>query len=378
MKVLKGIISTLLATILVPIIMVFIVYLSTRSIVSKKGVNQVFNKIDFSDVLIDKNGNYTNFGNDIKNELVENGVPESIIDEVVDSKPVTDFFSEYAGDAINYIIYDTDLDNLKADDISKLINDNIDNIFEDLKERKVEGYEELTDERLEQIKSEVDRLSKGIEEKLPDVKKMVEDSDFSTSIKVVRIAFSNTMVMIFIVLISILSLLIVLLNLRKYSYGIWLGIIFIIASLPFIIISSIKTVVSTEVDVKALKELIKYVISKTTAQAFIFFVIGILFIVFTIIMRIVFKKSTKKEISVLEPVQPIAEETPIVENTNVVEETPIVEEIKEVESTPIVEETISVSNNEIETSKEYSYCASCGAKMEPNQKFCYNCGANKE
>ena len=375
MKVLKGIISTLLATILVPIIMVFIVYLSTRSIVSKKGVNQVFNKIDFSDVLIDKNGNYTNFGNDIKNELVENGVPESIIDEVVDSKPVTDFFSEYAGDAINYIIYDTDLDNLKADDISKLINDNIDNIFEDLKERKVEGYEELTDERLEQIKSEVDRLSKGIEEKLPDVKKMVEDSDFSTSIKVVRIAFSNTMVMIFIVLISILSLLIVLLNLRKYSYGIWLGIIFIIASLPFIIISSIKTVVSTEVDVKALKELIKYVISKTTAQAFIFFVIGILFIVFTIIMRMVFKKpknKDKKTKDIIEPIISTEEEKVITDNK--IEPENLVVEDNNVEN--IVTKSAEISTEPV--LGDAYYCAQCNAKMEPGQKFCYNCGASKE
>ena len=376
MKVLKGIISTLLATILVPIIMVFIVYLSTRSIVSKKGVNEVFDKIDFSDVLIDKKGNYTKFGNDIKNELVKNGVPESVIDEIVDSKPVTDFFSEYAGDAVNYIIYDTDLDNLKADDISKLINNNIDDIFEDLKERKVEGYEELTDERLEQIKSEVDRLSKGIEEKMPDVKKMVEDSDFSTSIKIIRIIFSDTMVMVFIVLIAILSLLIVLLNLKKYSYGLWLGIIFIISSLPFIIASSIKTVVSTEVDVKALKELIKYAISKTSAQAFIFFVIGILFIAFTIIMRIVFRKSNKQEKNNIstEPVQPQVDETPVVEENNAAP----VEEIKEVESTPVVEETVPVSNNNEIISKEYSYCASCGARMEPNQKFCYNCGTNKE
>ena len=78
---------------------VFIVYLSTRSIVSKEGINDLFDEVSLSDVLIDKNGNYTEIGNKIKIELANYGVPEDVIEEVIDSEQVRDFFSDYAGDA---------------------------------------------------------------------------------------------------------------------------------------------------------------------------------------------------------------------------------------------------------------------------------------
>lgn len=367
MKIFKGIMSSLITIILIPVIMVFIVYLSTRSIVSKQGVNDLFNRFNLSEILIDKDGDYTSFGNKIKNELVNNGVPEDVVGEVMDSKQVTEFISEYAGDAVNYIVYDADLNNLKADDISKFVNNNIDEIFDELKERKVEGYEQLTDERKEEIKGKVDELAKGVEKHLPDIQKMVDDSDMSLSIKILRIIFSNTMLMVFIILISILALLIVLLNLKKYAYGIWLGVISIVAALPFIIVSNLTAVISSDIEVKAVKDIIKYILGKTVAWAYVFLFVGIALIVLTIIVRII-TKAFKKNNNDIVIDTPIVEETPIVNETPIVEETPTID--TPVESTPVVSEPA--------IEKQYSYCAQCGARMEPNQKFCYNCGTVKE
>ena len=46
MKIFKGIMSSLITVILIPIIIVFITYLATRSIVSKQGVNDLFNRFN--------------------------------------------------------------------------------------------------------------------------------------------------------------------------------------------------------------------------------------------------------------------------------------------------------------------------------------------
>ena len=316
MRILKGIISSLIAIILIPVIMVFIVYLSTRNMVSKQGVKDFFKEVRLSDVLIDNNGEYTSFGKSIKDELVEAGIPAETIDEFVNSEQVSDFFSDYTGDIVGYIVYDASMDDIKADDISKMINDNIDDIVEELRDKKVEGYEELTDERVNEIKGEIDNLSKEIEEQLPDIKKEVDDSDFATAVKIVRIIFSKAMVMVFIVVIAILALLIVLLNLKNFRYGIWLGVISILASLPFVIIGNANITIDVE-DSKALKDAIQFALDRIASSALIFFIAGIALIVLTIIIRIIKKHRNKKSHVEATPAQnstpvvPMAQPAPV-------------------------------------------------------------------
>lgn len=380
MKILKGILSSILATILVGVLTAFIAYLSVRAIVSKKGVDEIFDKVNLSDVLVDSKGNYTKFGQDIKEQLVENGVPAEVIDDFVDAEELTDFFSDYAGDAVNFIVYDEELDKLKADDITKLMNDNIDAIVENLRERKVEGYEELTDERVQQIKDEIPELAKGIEEKMPDVNKFVEESDFSTPIKVVRIVFSKTMVLAFALIVAIISLLIILLNLKNFKWGIWLGVTTIIASLPFVIAGCLKGVIDID-DSKALEDVVKYLIDKLSFTGLLFLIGGIALIVLTIVARIIKKSIGKKAGKVSTPAEPVKPE-PITEETTVVAEevapeAPVTEE-------PVVEETVEVPVTEeakeetpVETASE-AFCSECGAKLNAGQNFCYNCGATKK
>ena len=411
MRILKGIISSLIAIILIPVIMVFIVYLSTRNMVSKQGVKDFFKEVRLSDVLIDNNGEYTSFGKSIKDELVEAGIPAETIDEFVNSEQVSDFFSDYTGDIVGYIVYDASMDDIKADDISKMINDNIDDIVEELRDKKVEGYEELTDERVNEIKGEIDNLSKEIEEQLPDIKKEVDDSDFATVVKIVRIIFSKAMVMVFIVVIAILALLIVLLNLKNYRYGIWLGVIFIISSLPFVIIGNANITIDVEAS-KALKDAIQFALDRIASSALIFFIAGIALIVLTIIIRIIKKHRNKKSHVEATPAQnstpvvPMAQPAPVEqpiftgesstpveqpsENSIQTNETvvpsvfglapgeevkPVTEEVAEETSNQMINEVSATATN---NSGEDDVCSECGAKLNAGQKFCYNCGATKK
>ena len=99
-------------------------------------------------------------------------------------------------------------------------------------------------------------------------------------------------------------------------------------------------------------------------------------------MRLITKAVKKnKNNAIGEPIveTPAVEVTPVVEDIAPVEVAAAVEPVGEdapvVEEVP-VESTPTISEPAVE--KEYSYCAQCGSKMEPNQKFCYNCGTAKE
>ena len=411
---LKGFISTIISIILIPIIMVFIVYLSTRNMVSKQGVRDFFKEVRLSDVLINSNGDYTSFGKDIRDELVEAGIPAETIDEFINSEQISDFFSDYTGDILGYIIYDSSLDDVNASDISKLVNDNIDDIVDELRKNKVDGYEELTDERVNEIKGEIDNLAQEVDKKLPDIKKEVDDSDFATAIKIIRVIYSDAMVMVFIVVIAILALLIVLLNLKNFRYGIWLGVISILASLPFVIIGNANVTIDVK-DSKALKDAIQFALDRIASAALIFFIIGVALIIVTIIIRIIRKHRTKKvsgdapstgNVAPVAPVVPVSqpevveqpapvEPEPVepevveqpVENNIPTNETVVPSvfglapgeevkpEVKEETPAPVINETSTpVMNN----SGEEGVCSECGAKLNAGQNFCYNCGATKK
>ena len=431
MKILKGILSTLLAIIVIPIITVFILYLSTKYIVSKQGIKDLFRSVTISSFLVDKDGEYNEFGSDIKQELVENGIPEDVIDDFVNSEQISDFFSEYIGGAAGYILYDDPLDNIKAEDISKLINDNVDDIVKEIRDNKVEGYEELTDERVEQFKSEVDNISKEIENSIPDLKKEIDDSDVSDAFKVVRMLFSKTMLYAFIVVIAIFLLLITLLNLKNFKFCNWIGAIFILASTPVLLLNVAASVINVNTDYKGIAEIIDFLFSKTSFYAFLFFIVGILLIVFAIIMRVISKKRKNKNNGGMpvEPVQPAVSENkvvgydpntgfPIYEGTEQastipvstepkitgydpntgfpiyeggnqtpeVKEEVVTEEPKEEVVTPEVKEEVAPVEPTIaeatpvneEAPAEESICAGCGAKLNAGQNFCYNCGTSKK
>ncbi len=285
MKALKIVVSVFLTLIIIPIMMAFIVYLSANSIVSKKGIEKIVSNINVSNFLIDEDGNYNELGKEVKEELIKNGLPETVVDEFVNSKEITDFFTDYMGKVTDYIIYDKDIDKLTKEDISKLISDNIDSIIDDLRERKVEGYEELTDERVAEFKSNIDEISNEVAKEIPDVTESLNDPETKDSIRLVRFIFGKVVYIVLFAVITILLVLIALLNLKNYGFLIWYGVIFVLSSAPFVLVSKFVTAVTYEIDSKGLLEIINYVFGKLNLYSTIFFIGGILFIVIAVLLR---------------------------------------------------------------------------------------------
>ena len=294
MKALKIVVSVFLTLIVIPIVMAFIVYLSTCDIVSKKNVEKLVKEINISNFLVDENGNYNELGNDIKDELVKNGLPSEVVDEFVNSKEISDFFSKYAGEFTDFIINDKEIKQPTAEDISKLINENVDSIVEELRNKKVEGYEELTDENVALFKSHVDEISKEIAKELPDIEEAINDSEAREAFKIVRFIFSNVVYMMILGIIAVLLILIALLNLKRYGFLIWYGVIFIISSLPFITICQFISMVETDIDSKGVIDIINHIFNKLNMYSTGFFIMGIASITVSIILRTIDKQNVNE------------------------------------------------------------------------------------
>ncbi len=285
MKVVKGIISTILTLIVIPILMVFIVYVSATTITSRKNVESIIKNVNVSRFLVDKDGEYNDLGKEIKEELVDNGLPEGVVDEFINSKQIRDFFSDYAVEVVDFVLYDKEMEELKAEDISKLINDNVDSIVTKLRERKVEGYEELTDEKIAKFKSNVDEISQEIANSIPELEESIDDPDVKDAFKIVRFIFGKAVYAALISTIAILLVFIFLLNLKRFSFLIWFGVIFILSSAPFVTLTAILSAATYDIDSRGVIDAIKLMLNKLTYYSLGFFLLGAALIVIAIILR---------------------------------------------------------------------------------------------
>lgn len=377
MKFFKYLFSSLFAIILWGIVIGFIAFLSVRSFISKKSISDMIKSVKINELIVDKDGNYTKTGREIRNELTKNGIPEELVDEFLDAEPIVDFIADYTSGVVDYIIYDSEFDKIKAKDIADLINNNVDDIFVDLRNRKVEGYELLTDDVLNEIKSNVNSISDEVEKSLPDIKKELKLEEGQEVLNAIRLALSNTTVLILIGIVAFFSLLIILLNLKKCRFGYWIGITYMLASLPFVFLSTLPSNIDVSSDIKFSKDLIKYILNRFSLFGLIFFGIGFIFLIIGIIGGL--KKNKKSNKDYISSNQKSAESQPSIETT-LVEPQPIVDD-KPIEPEIVISESDDLENNAIDNesvNENYSYCASCGARLEPNQKFCYNCGTSKE
>ena len=297
MKFFKYLFSSLFAIILWGLVIGLIAFLSVRSFISKKSISDMIKSVKVNELIVDKDGNYTEAGREIHDELTKNGVPEELVDEFLDAKPIVDFVADYTAGVVDYIIYDSEFDKIKARDIADLINNNVDDIFADLRERKVEGYELLTDDTLNEIKVNVNSIADEVEKSLPDIKKELKIEEGQETLNAIRLVLSNTTVLILIGIVAFFSLLIILLNLKKCRFGYWIGITYILASLPFAFLFTLPSNIKVDSDVKIPNDLIKYILNRFSLFGLIFLGIGLLFLILGIVVGLKKNKNGKKEIN---------------------------------------------------------------------------------
>ena len=137
----------------------------------------------------------------------------------------------------------------------------------------------------------MDEISKEIENNLPDIEEAIEDSEAREAFKIVRFVFSKVVYMIILSVIAVLLILIALLNIKRYGFLIWYGVIFVLSSIPFITICQFIRVAETDIDSKGVVDIINYVFNKINMYSVGFFIIGIVSIALSIILRTIDKQN---------------------------------------------------------------------------------------
>lgn len=335
MKIFKAIISSIFSVFLWAFVIVLCSLNICQSIISKDTINYLFDNVNVSEFIKNSDGSYTDFGEDITEEMEKAGIPSSLVNEFIDSEPITDYIQDYYNNTIDYLLYGDEYDGLDANEINDFLNKNIDKIVLEIRENKKYGYEELTDERVDLIKSNINDITDKFVSEATDLKNIIDDNE---GINFVRYFFSDIIVTLFVVIVLIFTIVIVLLNLKHFSFGYWIGTTYILGALPFfvleiLILNNRYTKNYDEIVSKISKIIIKY--------PTIFLILGILFIAIPIVASIV-KKSKKS-----------------VENASDVD---LTNEVKEEQKITDEQEIDDI------------FCKYCGTKLNKEQKFCSNCG----
>ena len=76
-----------------------------------------------------------------------------------------------------------------------------------------------------------------------------------------------------------------LLNLKRFSFLIWFGVIFILSSAPFVTLTSILSAATYDIDSRGVIDAIKLMLNKLTYYSLGFFLLGAALIVIAIILR---------------------------------------------------------------------------------------------
>ena len=112
-------------------------------------IKEVIDDINVLDLFKDENGNELEQIKEVKNQIVDAGIPKESIDGFINSKPVNDFAGTVITDSINNISSNKEIINDKK--IYSFLEDNIGAISKELQENNVPKSEFLTVENQEKF-----------------------------------------------------------------------------------------------------------------------------------------------------------------------------------------------------------------------------------
>lgn len=241
------IITMLLSIILIIDITVYNVRDITENFISEEKIKEEIASINIMDLLKDNEGNEIKEITEIKNSLVNAGLPVETVEEFINSEPVHDITSKVVTDAVNYIFYDKEPD-IKTDfdskDITNFLRENMSIIAEELQERNVPKSELLTEELQEEILTNIEEQIPVIEESLKkitdEVTTLIKNTDeygqveeyqkkLNEVLSIIQLVYSDKITNMLIIIFVVCVVGIIISRLSPYSYLKYLGGVSIIA-----------------------------------------------------------------------------------------------------------------------------------------------------
>ena len=291
--------------ILVLTIIIFSVKKISENYLKKEKINKIISNINILDLFKDENGIELNEFNDIKNKLIDAGIPVESVEGFINSTPV----NEYVSNAINKSITNTlNGENEKvitSEDLNMFFENNTATISKEMQENNIPNSEVLTKEKQEQFIEKIKTKTPEIESKINEISdKINEEIGFNLKDKIyklynmvglINILFDLILIIIFIVFVIGLFIL------RKSIYKSlkWLGITFLSSSFILLVLSTIIPLTYSHLNDNSIelliKKLFKNFVLDINKYVLLYLFIGIILILTNVIIYYInLKRENKK------------------------------------------------------------------------------------
>ena len=225
LKVFLGIITFISMIVLIIDLTIYSVRNISKQFLNEKEIRKMVENINVLDLLKDEDGNEIKEITEIKEQLINAGIPTETVEEFINSEPVKNLTTNVLTTTIDYVVYDKkpETKEINEEEIYNFIEQNIYEVVRVLKEKNVPKSEELTDERINEvlvevkkevptIKEQVQELTNQIEEKIKETEqyKTLEDykNNLDNTLTLVRFIYSDYITNI-IITVGIVSILLI-------------------------------------------------------------------------------------------------------------------------------------------------------------------------
>lgn len=222
-NVITAILAAFLSTLLVVVCVVIPVFKSLTSITTPKKLVTLVQEIDYKELVTENKG--------VQDAIEEFGIPSDVVNELVSSKAVSELLGLFAEDVSAALAGEKlEQSSITPDAIKSIVNDNIDEIFDIVKNTANEEFsEDISDEDIKQVKDEiikaVNENADEIVESLPDVKEIVTVMEVEDA-QIIKTILGPTITIILLAVAAVLAGLIYACRFRNFNALLWLGIDF--------------------------------------------------------------------------------------------------------------------------------------------------------
>lgn len=309
-NILLGFATFLCVIILMSLIMTFSFKKSTEKYLDEKKINEFINNINILDFVLDENGNEFKEFKEIKEKLIDSGIPVESIDGFFRTKPVDNYAKEITSKSISNTINNKSEKLLQDGEIYKFLDNNIENISSEMREKNIPQSDKLTKENQEKFLEKVKEKTPDIESKLNELSDKVREKfnvdnyieKIDKGITITRFLYNSILDL---VLISMIIIFVICIFITRQSIinGLkWTGITFMSSSLLLFIIIEVNKIISNHTNkiTEGMRNFIKKVIvdlnNSLTKYSFIYLTIGIILIIVSIIIYFISEKIENKQI----------------------------------------------------------------------------------
>lgn len=248
LKVFLGIITFISMIVLIIDLTIYSVRNISEQFLNEKEIRKMVENINVLDLLKDEDGNEIKEITEIKEQLINAGIPTETVEEFINSEPVKNLTTNILTTTIDYVVYNKKIETkeISEEEIYDFVEQNIYEAAHILKEKNVPKSEELTDERINKIlievkkevpviREQVQEISSQIEEKIKETEQYETLEDYKNNlddaITLIRFIYSDYITNMIITIGIVSIILIVISRLSYYAYLKWIGLSFTISGI---------------------------------------------------------------------------------------------------------------------------------------------------